>query len=801
MSPARRTDPQERVLFLCRHNSARSILAQALLRAAFPGRFDVESAGIEPAGVHPLALEVLREAGVPILGLRSKHVQELAGQRFDWVVTVCGTDEPTCPFFPAGRQIHHPFADPSRLQGSKSEAREAFRRARDEIRQWILQTFGPPPTGGRLAPAPWRQLPVADLLRDMDRVIDAALEEDEACTDPTSRAIFPADFVAHAVLRVKAPGVVAGLPVAARAFQRLDPRIRFTARALDGEPVLPGDVVAEVSGPARTLFAGERTVLNLLQRMSGIATMTRQFADAVATTPAVILDTRKTAPGLRRLDKYAVRIGGGWNHRMSLGGLALVKDNHIDAAGGPIHALSAIRERTPSLPIEIEVRSLAELDLVLSVDPPPNAILCDNFAPAELKHAVSRGGQFTWIEASGGVTLSEVRRIAATGVDAISVGALTHSSPALNLSLDALQAASGKGRPLLDEVRSLRRELGAQVLVLSHAYVREEVSLVADLVGDSLELARASAATEARLVVLCGVRFMGETAAALAAAEQTVLLPSPEAGCSLAECAEDAAVGEALTRLGECGSVVPVAYVNSSLAVKARCGRGGGTTCTSANAAAVLRWALSQGERVLFVPDRNLALHAAHTVGVPASAVLEWNPVSPPSPHEIHDARLVVWPGACSVHRHFTVQDVEAMRRRLPAARVIVHPECDRAVALAADTVGSTSLIARTVTQSPAGAAWAIGTEHRLVLRLAAAHPEKTVVGLSDVPAFCSNMSLIRLESLRDMLQSIADGDHDRFAVRVPHDARADARAAIQRMLDVTAPESLSTHPPNLGIR
>jgi nicotinate-nucleotide pyrophosphorylase (carboxylating) len=235
-------------------------------------------------------------------------------------------------------------------------------------------------------------------------------------------------------ITAKAQGVVAGLPVAAAVWLMVDSKVALAPRVAEGDAVMPGQVVADVAGPGPSLLAGERTALNALGRLSGIASLTRQFVLAVAGTRAVILDTRKTAPGARRLDKYAVRLGGARNHRLGLFDMALVKDNHIDGAGGIRPAVERLRRgRGESFPIEVEVKNLAELAEALSLN--VARIMLDNMDLALMRRAVERSAGRTPLEASGNVTLATVRAIAETGVDFISVGALTHSAPALDVSL------------------------------------------------------------------------------------------------------------------------------------------------------------------------------------------------------------------------------------------------------------------------------------------------------------------------------------------------------------------------------
>lgn len=271
----------------------------------------------------------------------------------------------------------------------------------------------------------------------VDHVISDGLAEDVAGGDVTSAATIPADRRAAATLVVKEPGVVAGLDVARRVFARVDSTIAFAAVGGDGDRIdAPPQAVARLEGPARSLLTGERLALNLMQRMSGIATTTARYVDAVAGTGCAILDTRKTAPGLRLLDKRAVAIGGGTNHRIGLYDAILIKDNHVAVAGGIGAAIEAARAYAPDLAIEIETTSLAQVADALAHR--PDTIMFDNMSPTLMREAVGLVDGRARTEASGGITLDTIRAVAETGVDSISVGALTHSVRALDISLEVV---------------------------------------------------------------------------------------------------------------------------------------------------------------------------------------------------------------------------------------------------------------------------------------------------------------------------------------------------------------------------
>lgn len=276
----------------------------------------------------------------------------------------------------------------------------------------------------------------------VEKAIAAALAEDLGATgDLTTEATIPPGAMARAVFAARDAGVVAGLDLARAAFAALDHRVLFESMVGDGARVERGHLLARVTGPARAILTAERVALNFLGRMSGIATLTRRYVDTITGTKASIADTRKTTPGLRALEKYAVRCGGGVNHRIGLYDAILIKDNHIVAAGSVEAAVSAARRRVGHLvKIEVEVDTLDQLDVVLVH--PVDAVLLDNMSCEQLREAVrrievqrSKGARIV-AEASGGVSLTTVRDIAETGVDLISVGALTHSAPVLDLGLD-----------------------------------------------------------------------------------------------------------------------------------------------------------------------------------------------------------------------------------------------------------------------------------------------------------------------------------------------------------------------------
>lgn len=268
----------------------------------------------------------------------------------------------------------------------------------------------------------------------VDRIIEYALREDLGDGDVTTNSLATEKEDSKAVIRAKAKGVIAGLPIAKRVFQKLDPTVVCVDNISDGENIKPGDILSEINGGTRAILSGERLALNILQRLSGIATLTSKYVKAVEGLPVKILDTRKTAPGLRILDKYAVSVGGGFNHRFGLFDGVLIKDNHIAIAGGISEAVAVIRKRyKQKYKIEIETADMDQVKEALIAG--ADIIMLDNMSPEQMRKAVRLIDRNALVEASGGITLRNVRDVAETGVNFISVGALTHSAPALDIGL------------------------------------------------------------------------------------------------------------------------------------------------------------------------------------------------------------------------------------------------------------------------------------------------------------------------------------------------------------------------------
>jgi nicotinate-nucleotide pyrophosphorylase (carboxylating) len=274
---------------------------------------------------------------------------------------------------------------------------------------------------------------------EIEHLIKGALQEDIGAGDLTTLSTVPRELQGKGLFRAKRDGVVAGLFLLGKIFSVLDAQTKVRCLSKDGEQVKQGTVVAEVEGPVRALLMGERTALNFLQRLSGTATLTRRYVDAVKGLPCKVIDTRKTTPGLRTLEKYAVRMGGGTNHRMGLYDAALIKDNHIVAAGSIAKAVETVRRHAPFMArVEVECADLEQVQEAIKAK--ADVIMLDNMGTKQMAEAVRLVNKRAWIEASGGITLERIREIAETGVDFISIGALTHSAPAVDFNMKIVAA-------------------------------------------------------------------------------------------------------------------------------------------------------------------------------------------------------------------------------------------------------------------------------------------------------------------------------------------------------------------------
>lgn len=357
-----------------------------------------------------------------------------------------------------------------------------------------------------------------------------------------------------------------------------------------------------------------------------------------------------------------------------------------------------------------------------------------------------------------------------------------------------LRYAEMDGDELHQRIAAARAALGERLVILGHHYQRDEIIQFADFRGDSFKLAQQAAARpQADYIVFCGVHFMAESADILSAPHQQVILPNPAAGCSMADMANIAEVEECWEMLhdilgeeiGEAG-IIPVTYMNSAANLKAFCGRNGGVVCTSSNAPAVMRWAFTQGKRVLFFPDEHLGRNTALKYGIPESQMFVWDPRDPMASNsaddEIAGARVILWKGYCTTHMRFNVRQIEQARADYPGIRILVHPECRREVVEAADLYGSTEYIIQQIEQAPAGSQWAVGTEINLVHRLAKEHPDQLIFCLDPVVCPCSTMYRIHPAYLAWILEALAEGEVIN-QVKVDEETAQWARVALERML------------------
>jgi quinolinate synthase len=336
----------------------------------------------------------------------------------------------------------------------------------------------------------------------------------------------------------------------------------------------------------------------------------------------------------------------------------------------------------------------------------------------------------------------------------------------------------------------LRRELGSRLTILGHHYQRDEVIQFADFQGDSYKLSQqASAQTEAEFTLFCGVHFMAESADILGGADQHVILPNLEAGCSMADMAKPEDVEAAWSELGRLGitGVVPITYMNSAASLKAFCGRNGGIVCTSSNAPRVYDWAFERGERIFFFPDEHLGRNTAVRKGISTDDMVVWDPFQPlggNTEDQLRAARVILWKGYCSVHARFSVEQIADARQRYPDVNVVVHPECRLDVVQASDLDGSTEYIIAVIRAAEPGTVWAVGTEINLVRRLQQEMPDKTIFCLDPVICPCSTMYRIHPAYMLWTLEHLVKGEIVN-EIKVDPAIADEARIALDRMLSV----------------
>lgn len=338
---------------------------------------------------------------------------------------------------------------------------------------------------------------------------------------------------------------------------------------------------------------------------------------------------------------------------------------------------------------------------------------------------------------------------------------------------------------VLDEIRQLKESLGGNVLIAAHHYQREEIVRMADAVGDSYRLAVIASESDADVIIMCGVRFMAESAAILARSDQRVLLPDFDAGCPMADMTTRVAAERALDAIkAQTGTeAVPLTYMNSWADLKALTGERGGSICTSGNAKKIMAHYLDAGKNILFMPDRNLGINTARALGVPDHEIALVS-AQGEVPADSAEKRIFLWDGFCPVHREFTAEQTAVLRVEHPDIQIMVHPECTEDVVASSDSAASTEGMARDIERAGAGAVLGVGTEYRFVERMIREYPDRTIVPLHT--AYCSDMDLIAPEKLLQVLRGVAGGDTDRFLVTIDDQGREDARRALAQMIAIT---------------
>ncbi len=343
----------------------------------------------------------------------------------------------------------------------------------------------------------------------------------------------------------------------------------------------------------------------------------------------------------------------------------------------------------------------------------------------------------------------------------------------------------------MDKIQSAKKIFGADLLLLGHHYQRDQVIQFADASGDSLKLAQLAAKTTlAKYIIFCGVHFMAEMADILTSPEQIVMLPDLNAGCTMADMANEDQVEDCWEAIEEVfnGTTIPITYMNSTAALKAFCGKNGGTCNTSSNAQKIFSWALERGERILFFPDENLGRNSAIAMGMqPKELVVynqlrrdfEWLPNQEPK-----DVKVILWKGFCSIHQRFSVGQIKNLRADYPGIRIIVHPECPAETVAAADFVGSTEYIIKQISAAPPGTIWGIGTEINLVHRLMVKYPDQKIISVNPVSSPCCTMSRIAPQNLAWVLDHLREGNIVN-QITVPVGVAHDARLALTRMLEL----------------
>ncbi|EAD0712520.1 quinolinate synthase NadA [Listeria monocytogenes] len=343
---------------------------------------------------------------------------------------------------------------------------------------------------------------------------------------------------------------------------------------------------------------------------------------------------------------------------------------------------------------------------------------------------------------------------------------------------------------MIARVTEIKTQLGSDLFIPCHHYQKDEVVPFADAIGDSLQLAQiAEQNKKAKHIVFCGVHFMAETADMLTTSEQIVTLPDMRAGCSMADMADIHQLTNAWPKLQTLfgDTILPVTYINSTAAIKSFVGEHGGTTVTSSNATKIVSWALEQKERIFFLPDQHLGRNTAFELGIPLEHMAIWNPIKNELEYEgnLDDCKVILWKGCCSVHQHFTVKNIENIRKNHPNMRIIVHPECTHEVVSLADDSGSTKKIVTEINNAAPGTEWAVGTEANLVGRIIQENPDKKIVSLNPFMCPCMTMNRIDLPHLLWTLEAIQNGEK-RNQIKVDEQTTKFALKALERMLQLS---------------
>ncbi|MCC7429899.1 quinolinate synthase NadA [bacterium] len=355
-----------------------------------------------------------------------------------------------------------------------------------------------------------------------------------------------------------------------------------------------------------------------------------------------------------------------------------------------------------------------------------------------------------------------------------------------------LESATGEETSIevLERIQAAKQKLGKKVVILGHYYQRDDVFQFADIIGDSFELSRKAALVDAKYIVFCGVHFMAESADILTSENQIVVLPDLKAGCSMADMADISEVEEAWEEIKSVtkDAIIPITYMNSTAAIKAFCGRNGGTVCTSSNAEKIFEWAFSQGKKLFFFPDQHLGKNTSYKMGIPLEKMILWNQKENFGGNiesEIQNSQVILWKGFCSVHQHFKPQYADLFRKMYPEIKILVHPECDFDTVQKADLVGSTSFIINSIKNSGTGSKWAVGTEINLINRLAKENPDKFITSLSPYSCHCSTMYRISAEALMIVLENLVV-DKVLNQIKVPENIAKDAKTALSKMLEIS---------------